>query len=63
MRFQEPSAGTPNGALVGAVSRLAPDTVEVSIHSELEELPPSMRARPMLDANDVVGGMPTIRLC
>ena len=29
-----------NSALVGAVARLAPDTVEVSVYRELEELPP-----------------------
>lgn len=29
-----------NGALVGAVARLAPDTVEVSIYGELAALPP-----------------------
>jgi len=29
-----------NSALVGAVARLAPDTVEVSIYRELEALPP-----------------------
>jgi chromate reductase, NAD(P)H dehydrogenase (quinone) len=29
-----------NSALVGAVARLAPDTVEVSVYRELGELPP-----------------------
>jgi chromate reductase, NAD(P)H dehydrogenase (quinone) len=29
-----------NSALVGAIARLAPDTVEVSVYRELEELPP-----------------------
>jgi NAD(P)H-dependent FMN reductase len=35
--------GSSNTALVEALARLAPDSVDVSIYRELGELPPSIR--------------------
>jgi NAD(P)H-dependent FMN reductase len=47
-----------NSALVGAVARLAPDTVEVSIYRELEALPPF---NPDLDEDDAPASVTRFR--
>jgi len=47
-----------NSALVGAVARLAPDTVEVSVYRELEELPPF---NPDLDGDNAPGAVTRFR--
>jgi NAD(P)H-dependent FMN reductase len=47
-----------NTALVGAVARLAPDTVDVSIYRELEALPPF---NPDLDGEDVPAAVTRFR--
>ena len=47
-----------NSALVGAVARLAPDTVEVSIYGELAALPPF---NPDLDGDDAPAAVGRLR--